>query len=57
MTEVKINTHYTKEGQCFNIRFQCTSIDDAIELTQKVQEVFYDEGYHTTEVNIQEVDV
>lgn len=39
MTEVKLNTHYTKEGQCFIIRFQCTSMDDAIELAMNKKQI------------------
>lgn len=33
--------------------FQCNEMDNAIELLQKFNEVLYDEGYHTSDKNIQ----
>ena len=54
MVEVKMSYYYTKDGKSYKANFQCTEMDDAIELLQKINEVFYDEGYRTSDANVEE---
>lgn len=53
MVEVKLLYKYVKEGKSYHMTFQCTEMDDAIELLQKFNEVLYDEGYHTSDANLE----
>ena len=55
MVVVKLLYNYTKEGKSYRANFECTEMDDAIELLQKINEVLYDEGYHTSDVHLEEV--
>ena len=55
MVNVKLLYHYTKEGKSYRANFECTEMDDAIELLQKINEVLYDEGYRTSDVQLEEV--
>ena len=54
MVEVKIIYNHVKKGTSFRMAFQTTEMDDAIELLQKFNEVLYDEGYHTSDVVLNE---
>ena len=56
MVEVKLLYNYVKEGKSYRMTFQCTEMDDAIELLQKFNEVLYDEGYHTSDANLEVLD-
>ena len=55
MVEVKVLYHYTKDGKSYKATFQCTEMDDGIELLQKINEVLYDEGYRVSDANLEEV--
>lgn len=55
MVEVKMLYNYVKEGKSYRATFQTSEMDDAIELLQKFNEVLYDEGYRTSDANLEEV--
>lgn len=55
MVDVKVLYHYSKDGKSYKANFQCTEMDDAIELLQKINEVLYDEGYRVSDANLEEV--
>ena len=57
MVEVKMNTRYSKDGQQMDCRFQTLDMESALCIAMKVQEIFYDEGYKTTNIKIEELDL
>lgn len=55
MVEVNMLYNYVKEGKSFRAKFQAAEMYAAVEMLNKINEVLYDEGYHTSNVNIEEV--
>ena len=54
MVQVQMTYKYSKDGQIYRLILDSVEMPDAIEMSQKIQEVLYDQGYHVTDIKMQE---